>query len=153
MFLGRYSVECDPGQILSYSVHSFDLENRVNCSSGEECVDWVEVTYHHLGQKERFCGARELGQLHLVGHNKISFEFVSNRRTEAGGFLYFVQCFDEDITDQDTAVTESCSKPPGSQPRRIMVQIAILSCYSTHIAVYSSCHFFFHSTKSPFLYL
>lgn len=77
----------------------------------------MEVTFHHLSVKERFCGRGEVNEARVVGHNKISFEFASNRRTQDAGFLYFVRCIDDD----SIALTQSCSKPIGSEPQMIQV--------------------------------
>ena len=94
----RYSIECEEGQKVAYSVDAFNLENEVECS-GEECVDWVEITFHHLNVKERFCGRGEFGQSKVVGHNKLSFEFASNRHIQDLGFLYTVRCLDSNVDD------------------------------------------------------
>ena len=96
-------------------MHSFDLEEKGTCDTSEECLDWVEITYHHLNEKARFCGSGQLGEVHIVGHNKITFDFASNRRGESAGFLYFVRCFNESISDT-TAESESCTKPHTSLP-------------------------------------
>jgi hypothetical protein len=111
----RYSIECDEGQNLAYTVDAFDLEDEVSCSHGEECVDWVEITFPHLNLKKRFCGRGEFGESRVVGHNKILFEFASNRRVEDLGFLYTIRCLDSNL-EHGASIAEYCNKPLGSQP-------------------------------------
>lgn len=90
----RYSIKCEPGQIISYSVLDFDLEAESTCFGVKECLDWVELSYTNLGTTKRFCASGEVGEVHVDGANELIFEFVSNRRTEKRGFQYFVKCFD-----------------------------------------------------------
>ena len=93
-FVYRYSVQCNPGQILSYSVHAFDLEGKGICFGNHVCVDWVEITYNSLRTRERFCGSGEVNEVHVDGLNEITLEFSTNRQTEDRGFLYYIQCVD-----------------------------------------------------------
>ena len=134
----RYSVKCNPGQILSYSVHAFNLETEGTCFSQQECVDWVELTYKNLNTKQRFCGTGEVGEVHVDGLDELTFEFASNRRTEHDGFLYFVTCIDPGF-DQNAVglgVTQAspqapfandpfnhCSQPQNMSPRPTTVQV------------------------------
>ena len=90
----RYAVKCNPGQLLSYSVHSFDLEEKGTCSHHQQCLDWVEIVYRNLETRRRFCGSGEVGEVHVDGSNEMRLEFTSNRRIQGSGFLYFVRCFD-----------------------------------------------------------
>ena len=88
----RHTVRCKAGQIISYSVHGFDLEQKATCSDHQECIDWVQIYYKNLGTAQRFCGSGEVGQVHVENTNEMQIEFVSIRQTEHGGFQYFVTC-------------------------------------------------------------
>ena len=84
-------------------------------------MDWVEITFPHLNLKKRFCGRGEFGESRVVGHNKILFEFASNRRVEDLGFLYTIRCLDSNL-EHGASIAEYCNKPLGSQPPIIRVQ-------------------------------
>ena len=115
LILHRYSVQCEPGQLLSYSVHEFNLEPKSTCSNQPQCIDYVEMTFRNLKAKPRFCGSGEVGEVHVDGSNEMAFEFASNRRTEKGGFLYFVTCTDPSF-DQNAVnfgIVPTSKKPAG----------------------------------------
>ena len=109
----RYSVKCEPGQLLSYSVHEFNLEPKSTCSNQPQCIDYVEIRFRNLKAKPRFCGSGEVGEVHVDGSNEMTFEFASNRQTEKGGFLYFVTCTDPgfDQNAVDFGVVPRSKKP------------------------------------------
>ena len=134
--LRRYSVKCEPGQLLSYSVHEFNLEPKSTCSNQLQCIDYVEIRFRNLETKPRFCGSGEVGEVHVDGSNEMTFEFASNRRTEKGGFLYFVTCtdpgFDQNAVDSGVVPRSkkpadininACSAPPTQFQRPTFIQV------------------------------
>jgi hypothetical protein len=104
------------------------LEEKGTCN-GQECLDWVEITLNNLGTAPRICGSGEVGEVHADGANEMTLEFASNRRTEDGGFLYFVTCADPgfDQNAQNSGIvpqsqahsyySHHCSQPPNMSPR------------------------------------
>ena len=102
-------MKCEPGQLLSYSVAEFDLEEEDTCYDQQECLDRMEITYANLGTTQRFCGSGEVGEIHVDGANEITFEFSTNRRFQKSGFLYFVTCFNPgfDVNAVDTGIVPS----------------------------------------------
>jgi hypothetical protein len=136
----RYRVQCSPGQIISYSVLDFDLEGSSTCSSGTECLDYVEINYQDLATRQRFCGGGETGEVHIEGSNELTFEFVSNRQTEKRGFKFFVNCIDPSTDVNGLRVgavvpafepssnrignfnINPCSEPPNTVPRPLIFE-------------------------------
>lgn len=118
MFYFRYSIKCDPGQLLSYSVHSFHLEQEGTCFEQNECLDWVQVGLRNLGNSERFCGIGEVNEIHVDGAEEMTIEFASNRKTETGGFLYFISCvnpgFDQNGINSGTVPSSQSTHFPFS---------------------------------------
>ena len=93
----RYNVKCNPGQTLSYVVQSFNLEETSNCFGQQKCIDWVEIDFINYGKNQRFCGTGEEGQVHVDGENEMRMGFVSNRKQEHDGYLYFIVCSEPDF--------------------------------------------------------
>ena len=137
----RHTVKCKPGQIISYSVHGFDLEQKTTCSGSQECIDWVEIEYRNLGTSQKFCGSGEVGQVHVENANEMQIEFVSNRRTDNRGFQYFVTCitpgFDKNAVNLGVARPSAsipssffrpnqCSQPPNVLPRPTAIMVSII---------------------------
>ena len=117
-FVHRFYIRCEPGQLLSYSVIEFQLEEESTCSGRYPvCVDWVD---HHTLDSHRLCGIREPNTVYSDGSNEMHIEFVSNRRSQSKGFQYFVTCIDprfdinaanaEDDDDEDI----KCNSPSGA---------------------------------------
>ena len=146
----RYSVQCEPGQLLSYSVTEFNLEPEGNCSDRQECLDWVEITFNNLGIRRKFCGSGELGRVRVEGTNELMFEFASNRETEKEGFSYSVTCIDPGLDqnavnlgtiqfsplDKQLPLYSACSQPLNMAPRNTTTEV----CLQSHIAYnYHSC--------------
>ena len=126
----RYSVQCEPGQILSYTIKEVNLENPVYCSNREECVDWVDIVFNYsIDGPLRFCGREETStEVFIVGTDKMDFKFVSNRYAQARGFWFVVQCADSNLGQQNESVAQSvplshqyCSRPCCSKPLHIVV--------------------------------
>ena len=94
----------------------------------------MEINYQNLATRQRFCGSGESGEIHIVGSNELTFEFVSNRQTEKRGFIFFVNCIDP-VSDRNAAApapqppslgfvpsaniigTNPCTEPPNMAPR------------------------------------
>jgi hypothetical protein len=110
------------------------LEEKGTCN-GQECLDWVEITLNNLGTAPRICGSGEVGEVHADGSNAMTLEFASNRRTEDGGFLYFVTCADPgfDQNAQNSGIvpqsqahsyySHHCSQPPNMSPRPNTIEV------------------------------
>ena len=110
----------------------FDLEDETYCSNEDEdvCVDFVEVSFgdHHSGVK--YCGNGELGETRVIGHDEITFEFVSNRRKQTEGFSYTVRCYNSNIEQQvsssdgliqgENPSDQDCTRPPDSKLMMVM---------------------------------
>ena len=90
----RFTIQCEPGQLLSYSVTGFDLEGKANCSGSPECLDWVKIDFRNMHSTERQCATGELREVHVDGANEMQVEFISNRWGERDGFEYYITCID-----------------------------------------------------------
>lgn len=109
----------------------FQLEDKLNCSNGPECVDWVEHHMENVQDTRRVCGRGEVGKVHPSGSSEMLVEFVSNRRTESVGFQYFVTCVDPgfdnnavnsglvpDATPEQLRSASQCTSPGSDRERR-----------------------------------
>lgn len=133
-------MKCDPGQLLTYSVHSFDLEPEGRCFGQNECLDWVQVGIRNLGNSKRFCGTGEVNEVHVDGADEMTLEFVSNRLTEKEGFLYFITCispgFDQNGINEGIVASsqshlhkgfrfDTCSQPADGFKRPTIVKVGM----------------------------
>lgn len=73
-------------------MHEFNVEGDSTCAGQQKCIDWVEIDYVNYGTTQRFCGSGEEGEVHVDGSSEMRIEFVSNRKQENVGFLYFAIC-------------------------------------------------------------
>ena len=112
-------------------MNDFKLEEKLNCSSGPECVDWVEHHMDNFQETRRMCGRRKAETIPSDGSSGMLVEFVSNRRSESVGFKYFVQCiapaFDNnavnsglvpDATPEQLRIASQCTSPGSNRERR-----------------------------------
>ena len=91
LIMYRFHIKCEPGQLLSYSVIEFQLEEETTCFGRPMCVDWVD---HHTHSSHKLCGSRDPDTNYADGSNEMFIEFVSNRRSQSVGFRYFVYCIE-----------------------------------------------------------
>ena len=120
VLLHRFNLQCEPEQLLSYSVERFNLEGKSICSGQPQCLDWVQHQMSSLQGSNPICGIGELGEIHVDGSNDMLVEFVSNRRSEDDGFEYFITCiapgFDSNAVGSGTGNTRrqvaQCTSPP-----------------------------------------
>ena len=163
----RYRVQCSPGQIISYSVLDFDLEGSSTCSSGTECLDYVEINYQNLATRQRFCGGGETGEVQIEGSNELTFEFVSNRQTEKRGFKFFVNCIDPSTDVNGLRVgavvpafepssnrignfrignfdINPCSEPPNMAPRPLIFEVCWIFAKTMGWSMISCLFYFRH---------
>ena len=112
----RFHLQCAPGQLLSYSVIEFQLEEQTTCTGRSVCVDWVD---HHTHGSHKLCGRREPNTVYADGSNEMHIEFVSNRRSQSVGFQYFVTCINPrfDINSDDDDI--ECTSPPSNKTYNI----------------------------------
>lgn len=116
---------CEEGQVLSYSIHDLSLEPPIMCNEQQTCVDWLGIEVPGYGDTEIMCGTQNNDNtFYLDGQTSMSIEFVTNRDSEAAGFLLFTTCSDPGFTrprpEEETegnetrkrAVSEECTFPP-----------------------------------------
>lgn len=100
-------------------MHEFDVEGDSTCSGQQKCIDWVEIDYVNYGTTHRFCGTGEEGQIHVDGSSEMLIEFVSNRKKQNVGFLYFAICtqpgFDQNAIEFGIEGSESRMKRASTQ--------------------------------------
>ena len=119
VLLYRFNLQCEPNQLLSYSVTGFDLEGESTCSGQQQCLDWVLHRISGL-QDSKYCGSGQLGEIHVHGSKGMRVEFVSNRRSQYVGFEYFIYCVAPgfDINSVRSSITNGrreaaqCTSPP-----------------------------------------
>lgn len=118
---------------MSYSVASFELEERLHCSSrNPECVDWVDHQFPNLQGNQKVCGKEETGEIHSDGSSEMLVEFVSNpnRTSLEDGFQYYVVCIDPafdsnaviegvvDATPVEMRIASQCTSPDDRKKRQ-----------------------------------
>ena len=52
----------------------------------------MEIDFVNYGTTQRFCGSGEEDEVYMDGSSEMQIEFVSNRKQENVGFLYFMIC-------------------------------------------------------------
>ena len=110
-------MSCSEGQLLTFTLDTFALEERARCRGKNGCIDWVRI-YDNSGEPEEFCGSgNELrNRVHGDGEREIRYIFSSNSQIQDRGFRFFVQCSAKGVNAAESGILqshdESCTSTP-----------------------------------------
>lgn len=118
LLCGRYQVNCNQGQILSYSIHKLSLEPESTCNGKQECVDWVRIESDTSDEFREECGTQDFTNRFFFNGQAAHIEFVTNRNMEEAGFLIIATCSEPNNTQarpddekMKRAASEKCTFP------------------------------------------
>ena len=115
--MSRYRVDCDEGQLLSYSIHDLRLEGNGTCDGELKCLDFLKIDLPGRAEEEMLCGTQNFDDsFFLDGQSSVQMEFDANRGNQGRGFLLVVTCATPGFTSPRVQESKKRAAHYGDKP-------------------------------------